>query len=143
MKLTLQTKASGYTGDQLARLLERKGLVCEFCDQDFLVLMVTPETGTAGLARLEAALLALPQEVPIQTTAPVFAQCRQVLTPRQAVFSPCEEVPVAQSVGRILASPSVECPPAVPIVLCGERIDAVAAEAFAYYGIDRCTVVVE
>ncbi|MBP3587985.1 MAG: aminotransferase class V-fold PLP-dependent enzyme [Clostridia bacterium] len=143
LKLTLQTKASGYTGDQLARLLERKGLVCEFCDQDFLVLMVTPETGTAGLARLEAALLALPQEAPIQTTAPVFAQCRQVLTPRQAVFSPCEEVPVAQSVGRILASPSVGCPPAVPIVLCGERIDAVAAEAFAYYGIDRCTVVVE
>jgi len=143
LKLTLQTKVSGYTGDEIARLLAQKGLVCEFCDQDFFVLMVTPETGAEGLSRLEAALLSVPQKDPIQTAAPAFARCQPVLTPRQAVFSPCEEVPVDQSAGRILASPSVGCPPAVPIVMCGERIAPAAAEAFAYYGIDRCTVVVE
>ena len=49
--------------------------------------------------------------------------------------------PVEQAEGKILASVSVTCPPAVPIAICGERINASAAECFAYYGIDYCLTV--
>jgi arginine/lysine/ornithine decarboxylase len=59
------------------------------------------------------------------------------------LFLPFERIPAEESVGRILASPGVSCPPAVPIVLCGERIDDKALELFRYYGIETCDVVKE
>ena len=64
----------------------------------------------------------------------------RVLSIREAVLSPAESVPAGESVGRVLAAASVGCPPAVPIVVCGERIDAAAAACFAYYGISAVTV---
>jgi len=46
-------------------------------------------------------------------------------------------------VGRVLAAASVGCPPAVPIVVSGERISAEAVECFRYYGIESCSVIKE
>jgi arginine/lysine/ornithine decarboxylase len=37
----------------------------------------------------------------------------------------------------------VGCPPAIPIVICGEEIDKKAISAFKYYGIEKCLVVGE
>jgi len=37
----------------------------------------------------------------------------------------------------------VSCPPAVPILVCGEEIGADALALFAYYGVTRCNVVKE
>ena len=45
--------------------------------------------------------------------------------------------------GRILTAATVGCPPAVPILVCGERIDEHALACFRYYGIETCTVVRE
>ena len=58
-------------------------------------------------------------------------------------MSPCETVAVEDSVGRVLAAASVGCPPAVPIVVCGEVIDENAVRCFRYYGIETVTVVEE
>ena len=63
------------------------------------------------------------------------------MTPRQALLSPQEEIPVSQCFGRILASAAVSCPPAIPILICGEQIDCSAMDCFQYYGIERCAVV--
>ena len=57
------------------------------------------------------------------------------------MLSACETVPVEESIGKVLSAPSVGCPPAVPIVICGEQIDEVAAAAMTYYGMESCTVV--
>lgn len=144
LKLTLCPKSYGYTGTELAAALQRRGhIVCEFSDPDFVVLMVSPETGREGLARLESTLLSLPRWTPITTQPPAFRPPRQRMSIRQAAFSLSRTVPTAQSIGHILADAAVGCPPAVPIVACGEEIDADAAAAFAYYGITRCTVVDE
>ena len=51
-----------------------------------------------------------------------------------------ETIPVQKAAGRVLASASVNCPPAVPIVVCGEEIDQSAVACFAYYGIERVCV---
>ena len=72
---------------------------------------------------------------------PAFRECTQVLTPREAMLAPAETVPVEKAEGRILAAPSVGCPPAVPIVLCGQRIHEETVAAFRYYGIDHVTVI--
>lgn len=141
LKLTLCPKSYGYTGTELACELAARQIVCEFADPDFTVCMVTPETGKAGLTQLLAALLSIPRRTPIGQQPPAFALPERVLSPREALLAPCETVPVAHSVGRVLAAVTVGCPPAVPIAVSGERITPAVAEAFAYYGIDACTVV--
>ncbi|MBQ4354168.1 MAG: PLP-dependent transferase [Clostridia bacterium] len=143
LKITIAAKPYGYTGTGLADCLLRENIVCEFADPDFLVLMVTPETGADGLERLVHALAAVPQKPTLWENPPAFAMPEQVLTVREAVFAPQEIVPAEECAGRILAVSSVGCPPAVPIVVSGERIDADALACFAYYGIENCTVVKE
>ena len=141
LKLTLAAKDYGYSGTALAALLREGGIVCEFADPDFLVLMLTPETGSAGLAMLEKALLSLPRRPALSEKAPGFCRAERVMSIREASLSLSEIVPVSACAGRVLAAANVGCPPAVPIVVCGERIDEAALRCFAYYGIKDCTVV--
>ena len=58
------------------------------------------------------------------------------------MFSPRETVPVDEAASRILADACVSCPPAVPVIIAGERITPQAAECMKYYGITECDVVV-
>lgn len=143
LKLTIAAKAYGYSGLALADHLIEKGLIPEFSDADYLVLMVTPETGTEGLNRLEEVLLNIPSRAPIAWDPPVFCPGEQVMSVREAMLSCSETVPVSRSIGRVLAVPTVGCPPAVPIVVCGERIDSHAVRCLEYYGIRECCVVKE
>ena len=143
-KVLTNVKVRGNIGEiQLAALLAEKGLFCEFCDRDYLVLMVTPETGEGGLKRLEAVLSGIPRKAALPDLTPDFCSCERVLSPREAMLAACETLPAEHCVGRILASPSVGCPPAVPIVVSGERIDENALHCFAYYGISHVDVVKE
>lgn len=141
MKLTIAAKHYGYTGTQLAQHLARSGIEWEFSDPDFLTLMVSPETGADGLKRLEKALAAIPCRTPLAEPPPRLFKPKSVLSIREALLSPWETIPVENSLGRILATPSVGCPPAVPIVVCGEEIDEAALQCFHYYGIQTCSVV--
>lgn len=141
LKITIAAKPYGYRGNDLARILLDQGICCEFSDPDYLVLMVTPETGESGLARLEEALLSVPKKPPVREPQPIFQRAQQVLSIREALLSPAQTLPVSESLGRILAAPTVGCPPAVPILVCGERIDSHAIACFQYYGIRTCEVV--
>ena len=140
LKITVSSKEYGYTGKELADDLQQHRMVCEFADPDYLVLMVTPETGAEGLERLKTVLLALPKKQPLPPCPLEFCPGEQVLSIRQAMLSPGVVLPVEQCEGRILASASVGCPPAVPILICGERIDKHAIDCFRYYGIQSVTV---
>ena len=143
LKLTLCPKSRGYTGTTLAEILREKDIICEFSDPDYLVLMMTPENSKEELERLLSVLANLPECTPIEARAPVTGQRVRALRPHEVLFRPFERIPTEESLGRILASPGVSCPPAVPIVLCGERIDEEALELFRYYGIEFCDVVKE
>jgi len=143
LKLTLTPKARGYRGTELADRLLEQNIVCEFADPDHLVLMLTPELTGSDLDRLEAALTALERKRAIADPPPSIAPGRAVLSIRQATLAPWETVPAERALGRILGAPSVGCPPAVPILVCGEEIDEQALRCFAYYGIQTCTVTAE
>ena len=140
LKITVSSKEYGYTGKELADYLQQHRMICEFADPDYLVLMVTPETGAEGLEQLKTVLLALPKKQPLPPCPLEFRPGEQVLSIRQAMLSPGVVLPVEQCEGRILASASVGCPPAVPILICGERINAHAIDCFRYYGIQSITV---
>jgi len=141
LKLTIHTKPCGYTGNELADILRQHNIEPEFSDPDYLVLMLSAETSEITLAHLRDTLLSIPPLPPIAEESPAFLPGKRVLTVREAMLSPSEFVPVSECVGRILAMPTVGCPPAVPILVCGERIDEHAVECFSYYGIESCCVV--
>ena len=143
LKITVAPKSYGYSGAELAEMLVCQGLVPEFADSDYLVLMVTPETTGEGLDRLENVLQQIPKREALPGQAPGVWPAVQAMTIREAMLSCSEVVPVSGSLGRILAVPTVGCPPAVPIVACGERIDSHAIACFDYYGIRECCVVKE
>ena len=141
LKLTISAKPLGHTGRELAGELEKRNIIPEFADPDYLVLMLTPEIGAAGLKRLGEALLEIPFQMPIPMLPPRPRRGERVLSIREAMFSPARTVLVSDALGGVLAEASVGCPPAVPIVVCGERIDADAVNCFRYYGVERCRVV--
>lgn len=141
LKITLSPKGMGYTGDDLARLLLDKGIAAEFSDPDFVVLMLTAQTGEEGLGYLVRALLSIPPREPVRVRPPRLPMPATVLSPREALFSPQEQLTARHALGRVLADASVTCPPAVPVVVCGERIDQDALRCFAYYGMESCWVV--
>lgn len=113
----------------------------EFAAPDYVVLMLSAETDGETLSQIEQALCRIPPQPPIKEDSPAFAPGELVLTIREAVFACSELLPVEQCLGRILAVPTVGCPPAVPILVCGERINRHAIACFAYYGIDHCFVI--
>ena len=105
--------------------------------------MPATDVGTGELAHIEMVAMSLPQKEAISIAPPAPAKAERAMRIREALLSPANTVAVEKSVGRILASPSVSCPPAVPIVMCGERIDEAAMEAFRYYGVEKLRVVKE
>ncbi len=141
MKLTLAPKSYGYTGYELADHLEENGIVCEFCDPDYLVLMPTPEINDGEIEMLERVLAALPKKDKITVAPPTLSLPERAMTPREATMSSAEEISIDEANGRILSAVTVGCPPAVPIVVSGEIINNEAIEAFRYYGINCCSVI--
>ena len=143
LKLTLCPKSFGYTGTELAGILEQHGLYPEFYDPDHVVLMLTPYNSADDLHRLEAVLLGLPQKAPVAAVPPPVPHPQPVLTPRQAILAESETLPIGQCLGRVSAAAAISCPPAIPLAVCGERIDRQVLDCLRYYGVSACAVVKE
>lgn len=141
LKLTILPKDYGYTGDELSRILEEKNVFCEFSDPDHLVLMLPVEYDPELPDRLTEAFLKIPRREAISISAPALHRAETVLRPHEALFMPSRMVPAAEAAGRIMADPTVSCPPAIPVVCSGERIEEWAVETMEYYGITQVRVV--
>ena len=141
LKLTIQTKPYGYLGTEFASILEKQNIFPEFADPDFCVFMLS--INKKELHKLIKALLKIKKQTPIKKTSPALTNTKKVLTPREALFSSFETVKIKNASGRILATPSVACPPAVPIIAVGEEIDESAIKAFKYYGVKEVKVIKE
>ena len=141
LKLTILPKDYGYTGDELSEILEDHNIFCEFSDPDHLVLMLPVEYDPELPDRLTEAFLKIPRREAISIPAPALHRAETVLRPHEALFLPSRMVPAAEAAGRIMADPTVSCPPAIPVACSGERIEEWAVAAMEYYGITQVRVV--
>ncbi len=140
IKYTIFVKKYGYTGTELAEIMRaRHNIECEFADPDYIVFMLSPVN--KEVRQLYKALLSVPKRNEIEAAPPTFSQREPVMSVREAMLSPSCEISVFESEGRILAAPDLACPPAVPILIPGERIDTDAISALLYYGVERVRVV--
>lgn len=140
MKITVCAKSYGYEGTQFADMLRQKGIEPEFSDPDFVCLMLTPSLKDKA-EEVEKILLSIERKAPVAASAPKCKRHERVMSVREAVMSLDEMLPADKCAGRILAQVSAGCPPAVPIVMCGERINESDIECFDYYGISCCNVI--
>ena len=141
MKLTVRCP-EGLSGMALADRLRNAGIECEYADRDFLILMPSAETTDDQLSALLKAIgqNSLPYN---NRRFPLPDRAESVMTVRQAIFAPCETIATSDALGRICATPTVSCPPAIPMVCSGERIGRKQLDLFRFYGISALSVVRE
>lgn len=142
LKLTICAKKHGYLGVELADILRQEKIEVEFADLDYLVLMVSAALEDESIEHLEKVLCGICSRKSIENISPGYHKGQKIISIRDAMLAASELLPIQQCRGRILAMPCVSCPPAVPILVCGEMIDEHAMEAFEYYGIEYCCVVI-
>lgn len=112
---------------------------CEYADGEFLVMMLTPENDAGDLERLRTAL-GENHRPAAEIQALPAARGERVLSIRQALFAPHETVPADKALGRVCGAPTVSCPPAIPVVVSGERIGPEGLALFARYGVREVDV---
>lgn len=141
VKVVLDGHTLGYTGHQVAERLRENLSEPEYADDRYVVCMFSPQSREEDYTRLEQALLSLPAQIPLAVPQLLLTPSEAVMTPRQAIFAPHETIPVEKALGRICGSPTVSCPPAIPIVVSGERITENGISLFQKYGISTVSVV--
>ena len=141
LKITIDTKKYGYKGQEVAEILKGKNIFCEFCDEDFIVFMLSPYTDKEALTVLKETLCSIQKKDPITDYPPCSPRPEKVYSPRKAAFMPHETMTADNCLGRTLAFSTVGCPPAVPIIAGGEKIDKEVINCFRYYNITECTVI--
>lgn len=133
-KITLLPKKKGYTGEEIAQKLKDSNIYPEFYDPDTVVLMISPENNAEDFDLLIKTLKKIETRSEIISQPPGVYRGEKVLTLREAVFSESETVPTDKALGRVCADTALQCPPAIPVVTCGERISKEHIRALTYYG---------
>ncbi len=143
LKLTIDAKKYGYKGREIASYLFEKGIVCEFADEDYTVLMLSPSNSDAELTRLEESLSALEKKQELTQSPPLITSPERAIALSECIYLPTEKICTDKSVGRICGAVNVSCPPAVPVVVAGERIGEKEKELLDYYGVREIEVIAE
>ncbi len=141
LRIVINAAKIGYTGSQLYDMLAQSGIVCEYGDNAFTVLMITPNTKEEHFIRLLGAFEKIEVKSEILVPCDESIPCETVLTPREAMLKKSRRIEVLNSKNLVCASPVVSCPPAVPIVMGGERISKQALELLVRYGVTHIDVV--
>jgi arginine decarboxylase len=153
-RLTIDLRSSGIDGIQAAEFFREQGCEPEYADSCFTVFIITPFNTPEQLGTLERAIKALPADIRrgrflsrkkqkrfYDCFADNFNLPKAVLTPRDALFLPCETVDTLNAAGRISASAVSPCPPGIAAVVPGEVISDEIAENLNNRGINKVVVV--
>jgi hypothetical protein len=128
-------------GTALSEALRRQGVECEYADSSYVVLLLSPAMHEGDFRHLYDALevcMPLPSHpAPSLPPAPV-----RVCSMREAALSAWEAVPLSEAEGRVCGPVQVPCPPAVPLLVSGERIDSEWLSLMEFYGLKEIAVMV-
>ena len=120
-RLTLRCQ----NGFALAERLRQRNIFPEMADVGHVVFILTCADGEERMARLEQALaeLRVDDQGAVSPCPPPPELPEQVMTVRQALFSPRETIPMERGEGRISAGQIAPYPPGIPVVAPGERLE--------------------
>ena len=141
MKVVINTADFGYNGAELSHLMSDRGIEIEYADEEYIVLMVTPENTDTDFDALISFMSSLERKNTIKSKELFTHRPKCVVSAAEAYFMEKEIIPTELSLGRICASLSVSCPPAIPIAVLGEKIDEDTISLLKKYGVKEIEVV--
>lgn len=141
LKIVIDTKKIGYRGTELSQILLSKNIMCEFYDEDFLVLMPGLENGINELEYLKQVLLSLEKKDPIIEENIPLIPPEKVMSIREATFAKKEQIPIENALNRVLAVSNITCPPAVSLIVSGEKFNESIISLCKKYGFSHCDVI--
>lgn len=140
VRYCLNTGEWGLDGRKAAAVFREYGVEPEYADAGHVVLICTPFHTAEEYDRVRRATQALrPDGYGVPLIA--WPQPEIALPLREAMFARQEEVPVQAAAGRVAAQAICPCPPGVPLVIPGEKIDADLFEVLLKSGILSVKVV--
>jgi arginine/lysine/ornithine decarboxylase len=113
LHVTIDANACGYTGDEYAGELSRRGVICEMSDSRYTVLLFSTITEERNTARVLRAMGDIKRCTPIVPEVAPVPRPQKVMPPREAFF--CENPPPGMCT-RV----DVVTPPCVPVIIPGE-----------------------
>lgn len=143
LRITVDAAAFGYTGQALAALLRENGAECEMSDERYTVLLFSAVQPREDFPRLSEIFSGIPRKSPLAIPAHKILKPERVLSLREALFSEKETVKTEDSAGKTCAEIVSPCPPCVPLVMPGERIDGDCAAELLRYGVREIPCVKE
>ena len=93
-----------------------------------------------GIIRLENALESFERQEPVDFSGFRLPTPVRVKSIREAVFAKTEVIAVDDAAGRVAGFVKTSCPPAVPIVVAGEKISYEHIELLKAYGFETIEV---
>jgi arginine/lysine/ornithine decarboxylase len=141
LKLVINTADFGYSGREISRLMSCSGIELEYADGDYAVLMITPQNTEEDFNAFLSFMRSLKRKSLIKSKEIFTYKPKSAMSFREAYFRDRETIATDKALGRICASLSVSCPPAIPIVALGEVIDGEAVALLRRYGVDTVEVV--
>lgn len=144
LHLTFSVEGTGLSARQAGEILRQNGVEPEYAGQGKISLLLSPADTPQDTERLKRALQSLAEE---RKTACTPEEIQSAALPERC-FSPAETLampslwlPVQQTLGEIAAQAVCPCPPGIPIVMPGEKIDASIRLQLKKYGIASLEVV--
>ncbi len=130
-KIVLKPKKAGYTVKQIEKLLISNKIHPEMVDEDFIVLMASPYNSAKDFAKLEKIILnytkgekAKTQVLEKENTEnKVFDKLpEKIIEVRNAMFCETVTIETKNAEGKICGGILTVCPPGIPILMPGEKI---------------------
>ena len=123
LRLTLDTAGVGLCGKEQQEYFEKHGIDCEFCDGENAVMIFTPFNTERDYERVRSAICGMEKRSPVRREYTARTLPEKVMTLQEAVLSRSVLVPVRKANGRTAADTVCPCPPGVPVIMPGEKIN--------------------
>lgn len=146
LKIVIDFGSVGIKGSTVSEELAQNQIEWEYLDDDYVVLMVTPDNPDLDFDRVlrwsEHSSLRESKKIEESELLPIEPLSR-ACSIREGLFGPSEIIQVELCLGRVCAQQMIACPPAIPIAVCGEIITENTIALCKRYGVDSLAVLVK
>ncbi len=140
MRLTLTLAGTQFDKESFRPLLREHGIMEEFLSDSGCVLLLSPFNREEDFARVERLLRSVTVEPRPVTPWPMLYP-QKACSLREALLAPRETLPIEQCAGRVAAQVKSPCPPGIPLVVPGERLQENEIKTLKSYGIYTMDVI--
>ncbi|MCL2076872.1 MAG: aminotransferase class V-fold PLP-dependent enzyme [Oscillospiraceae bacterium] len=143
LRITVNARACGFTGIELAAALRENRVECEYADKNYTVLLFSTITDGRETEAVRTAFNKIHKKAPLKPLTFLVVKPKQEMNMRDALFTPdsdCAFLQPRQAKGKICAEITAPCPPGIPVIMPGELIGEAETEILENFGVEKIRV---